>query len=978
MRNLKRALSLALASIMVLGLMVVGASAASFNDFTDKDEIKNTEAVNTMVSLGVISGKDDGSYDPTGSLTRAEACTLIARMLSGGKDPVLGSNIKSNFKDTQGHWAETYIAYCANLGIIAGVGDGNFKPNDTLTDSAAAKMVLCALGYKPEFEGIGGANWELATNTLATKIHLYDGLESLNPSETISRDDVAQLIYNGVQADEVEYRNLQGDYSGTLYAQPVNGTGENAKSSSMLAVRFGVVKVTGILLANDVMSIDSQVNTVPDPDKGGDATKDVVVKIDPAKEGWSRLNVTDVVGYSKENYAGLYGKQQYEIVTSNDLVGQEIVLYNNTLSPNASASTVKGEAIVTDKNTVVETASKLKDAAAVKSALKDAGLTIGGTAVKFDQNGRTGSVATGIVDTAGLNQRFIDNDNDGIVEYVIQELPALTKVKNVNSSAETVTFETLGSYDLDDVVCDETPVKDAYMLAISYDGDKLHVSPAPSVEGVITAWDSGNKKITIDGTAYGKGLGEDLTKSGAVDFKDEVGSTYTLYLDNHGNYLGWKLVDASVGNLALVLKSGSDTGVLGDKSGQVQVLLADGTKATYDVNMIDSAKNLGANTTKGNVDTDSKKAAFTAEKLASGMLKNYIISVSLDDNGVATIGFADIINDTNYKADKVAASTDFTKQTTSYAGYMADNNTVFFIGNDTDGYSVLTGINSLSATKQTTTAFGQVNSNDDNNTNDLSTSGGYAVAYHTDANSTKVAKAVVLHTGSSYASNATYAFISGDYVKVSSDYVEYPVVFEDGTTGTLKGKVDDLQTANTVVSYELDSKGVASFKDSGDDTKIVDSKVVTYVGAPAFSMKNGNGVGAESSVVMANDVKIWNVEDTDNIFTESALAKDMSICYITDTDGYVVTVFVMDTNAGFAKVTNKTDATISNSVTEVAAGYKLGITGLTASTEKAVTYTYTVGSDTFTGYADSDEYGAATITMPHNTTDGIIITEVVK
>lgn len=70
MRNLKRALSAALASVMVLGLMVVGASAASYEDFTDKAEIKNSEAVSTMVSLGVISGKEDGSYfDPAGSLS---------------------------------------------------------------------------------------------------------------------------------------------------------------------------------------------------------------------------------------------------------------------------------------------------------------------------------------------------------------------------------------------------------------------------------------------------------------------------------------------------------------------------------------------------------------------------------------------------------------------------------------------------------------------------------------------------------------------------------------------------------------------------------------------------------------------------------------------------------------------------------------------------------------------------------------------
>ena len=68
MRNLKRALSLALAAIMLIGMMVVSASAAGFDDFSDKDEIVNKDAVSMLTTLGVINGKEDGSYfDPTGN-----------------------------------------------------------------------------------------------------------------------------------------------------------------------------------------------------------------------------------------------------------------------------------------------------------------------------------------------------------------------------------------------------------------------------------------------------------------------------------------------------------------------------------------------------------------------------------------------------------------------------------------------------------------------------------------------------------------------------------------------------------------------------------------------------------------------------------------------------------------------------------------------------------------------------------------------
>ena len=106
MRNLKRVLSLAMAAAMLIGMMVVSAGAVStYEDFTDKDEIQNTEAVNTMVSLGVINGKDDGSYfDPNGIVTRGEMAALIARSLNGGIDPSLGTGAATTtFSDTKGH-----------------------------------------------------------------------------------------------------------------------------------------------------------------------------------------------------------------------------------------------------------------------------------------------------------------------------------------------------------------------------------------------------------------------------------------------------------------------------------------------------------------------------------------------------------------------------------------------------------------------------------------------------------------------------------------------------------------------------------------------------------------------------------------------------------------------------------------------------------------------------------------------------------
>ena len=66
MRNLKRVLSLALALVMVLGMMVITTSAA---DFADKDEITYEEAMDVMVGLGLFKGDNNNAVNPQGILT---------------------------------------------------------------------------------------------------------------------------------------------------------------------------------------------------------------------------------------------------------------------------------------------------------------------------------------------------------------------------------------------------------------------------------------------------------------------------------------------------------------------------------------------------------------------------------------------------------------------------------------------------------------------------------------------------------------------------------------------------------------------------------------------------------------------------------------------------------------------------------------------------------------------------------------------
>ena len=149
MRNLKRTLSLVMAMALIVGMMVVSASAVS-SDFNDSAEITNTEAVDVMTAIGVFEGTDKGAFDPTGILTREQAAAIICRMLLGDDAENLTTN-STVFSDVAAdRWSAGYIGYCAQQNILAGTGNGTFNPEGELTGLAFAKMLLVALGYDPQ------------------------------------------------------------------------------------------------------------------------------------------------------------------------------------------------------------------------------------------------------------------------------------------------------------------------------------------------------------------------------------------------------------------------------------------------------------------------------------------------------------------------------------------------------------------------------------------------------------------------------------------------------------------------------------------------------------------------------------------------------------------------------------------------------------------------------------------------------------
>jgi S-layer family protein len=188
---MKKVLSLVLVLAMVLSSMSF-AFASTFEDVADTDYSK---AVETLTALGIVTGYEDGTYRPEKTITRAEMAKLMVITLGYG-DLVAGS--KSNFTDTQGHWADAYIALAAGKGIVVGTGDGKFAPDRTVSYDEVYTMLVRGLGYTDNCNELKGMTWPTNFKVKAAELGITKNVAMSTTGA--DRGGVAQAIYNALEA----------------------------------------------------------------------------------------------------------------------------------------------------------------------------------------------------------------------------------------------------------------------------------------------------------------------------------------------------------------------------------------------------------------------------------------------------------------------------------------------------------------------------------------------------------------------------------------------------------------------------------------------------------------------------------------------------------------------------------------------------------------------------------------------------------
>ena len=617
MRNLKRTLSLLLTAAMLIGMMVVGASAASSSDFTDSDEITNIEAAQVMTALGVFEGTDSGAFDPNGTLTREQAAAIICRMLlgedaeelttnsvvfsdvsadrwsagyigycaqqgilagtgNGAFDPngtltreqaaaiicrmLLGEDaeeLTTNsvvFSDVSAdRWSAGYIGYCAQQGILAGTGNGAFDPEGELTGLAFAKMCLVALGYNADSEGYVGTDW--AINVAADAVNAGISPSGLVLANVISREDAAQMAFQTLEADMVTY----------------TGSG----STAVTTPDGDTVVITG---AADTIAADQEDDYRGETD--GDEVQQFceyyfpdLTKDETGEDSFQRPSVTWLDGRT------------------------EIGTFSETADATFTTTAETGELYDAVGRTVY---SDLDDGSADLDVYVDGEEVDTADYDLSDFIARNGDDTAGVRDSSGylisdqrtgngvLTEVFVDDDYNDVTITMIHTYVAQVEgdydstdgeldLDALDGTAMAATDLTVYDEDFDNL---DTFSDGDYVLLTVADGEIQTIALADTVDGDVTAYTEGSS-VTVDGTRYYYNRTFEAaleTDADALDY--DLNEAYTLVLDEYG-YVVYSDATEGTSDYVFISRVAATGGVSSDY--EARAYFTDGTYAVIDL-----------------------------------------------------------------------------------------------------------------------------------------------------------------------------------------------------------------------------------------------------------------------------------------------------------------------------------------------------------------------------------------------------------
>ena len=526
---MKKLLALVLALVMSMSLVTISNAA-----FKDADSIDYKEAVDVMNAVGVFVGDEKGNFNAKENLTREQAAKIIAYLELGSKaaDALVGG---ATFTDVaSSRWSAGFVGYCAQAGIVSGVGDSKFDPAGQLTALQFGKMLLVELGYDAKAEGMVGTDWAINTSKLMAGTKLMDGISG-SVNQVLTREKAAQMCLNALEAPMVTY-----DTKGSTIT--VDGTKINFGASVAKYETSTVAKDQNISkekLTSGEYTVELGEKLYKDLKKN--STTDAFER--PATE-WM-LKAKSIGTYA--DAADLSYTATVEIGTiysdlglSKGIDDSKVTYYEDgrNLSSSWNQDIVKGSKVEKGGN---------------------------GTLLEVYYNDDAESLTVVQVNTY-------------VGEIAASFKATTTKDAYVNFNAKTgsgSTYETDDSYSKDDIVLYTYSNK-------AGDRGVQSMALAEKVTGKMNGYTT-EKNVTIDGTTYKKSA----NGASIANMSNDVGKDVTVYLDKYG-YAAY--VDASTSAEYAVLLNYAPAARL--ESARAKLLFTDGTTKKVDVKeLIDGSNN---------------------------------------------------------------------------------------------------------------------------------------------------------------------------------------------------------------------------------------------------------------------------------------------------------------------------------------------------------------------------------------------------
>ena len=560
---MKKLLALVLALVMSMSLVTISNAA-----FKDADKIDYKEAVDVMNAVGVFIGDEKGNFNAKENLTREQAAKIIAYLELGSKaaDALVGG---ATFTDVaSSRWSAGFVGYCAQAGIVSGVGDSKFDPAGQLTALQFGKMLLVELGYDAKAAGMVGTDWAINTSKLMAGTKLMDGISG-SVNQVLTREKAAQMCLNALEAPTVEYDTkgsniiVNGAEINFGASEPSYVTNTIAKeqtiSSEKLTNNGGYTIELGEKLYKNLKKIGTT------DDFGRPATKWTW----KSESVGTYADAADL-SYTKAVKAGDIYK---DLNLSDTVAAKNVTVWVNGEQVSAASLDIK-------KGSETKIGAKLYDD---KNGTNGNGVL---TEVFYDDVADT-MVITQIVTYIGEVAKTVKATDKRDAYVVITaktgDNNAYTMPKDSKGiKASPLEFET-----------DETFADDTYVLyTYSFKAEAVKsLAAAEKVEGYVTKTinsakdEDKNNGMTIAGTEYKMSLATAGEKLGNVSVKND----YTVYLDQYGYIIYVEQVQ-ELGSYALVLATANKGSFIGNKA---QLLLTDGT-----VKFVDTDENYASGTKK--------------------------------------------------------------------------------------------------------------------------------------------------------------------------------------------------------------------------------------------------------------------------------------------------------------------------------------------------------------------------------------------